>query len=45
VNLIEDATDGVLLCGWARKTSGRALRRATEQLAPAKILGLALLDA
>jgi Mrp family chromosome partitioning ATPase len=44
VNLVEDTCDGVLLCGWARRSSGRALRRAVEQLAPAKILGITLLD-
>ena len=45
VNLIEDTCDGVLLCGWARRSSGRQLRRAVEQLSPAKILGITLLDA
>jgi Mrp family chromosome partitioning ATPase len=44
VNLVEDTCDGVLVCGWSRKSSGRALRRAVEQLAPAKILGITLLD-
>lgn len=45
VNLVEDHVDGVLLTTWARKSNSRALRRAAEQLAPAKILGLTLLDA
>jgi Mrp family chromosome partitioning ATPase len=44
VNLIEDYADGVLLTAWSRQSSGRALRRAIDQLSPAKILGLTLLD-
>jgi Mrp family chromosome partitioning ATPase len=44
VNLVEDAADGVLLVGWARHTTARALARAVEQLEPAHILGVALLD-
>src|SRR5262245_12826100 len=45
VNLIEDSADGVLLVTSARKTMSRPLRRALEQLAPARLLGLVLLDA
>jgi Mrp family chromosome partitioning ATPase len=45
VNLVEDAADGVLFTAWSRTTSGRRLKQAVEQLAPAKLLGLALLDA
>ena len=44
VNLIEDSADGVLFTAWARTTSSRTLRRAIEQLAPAKLLGVTLLD-
>jgi len=44
VNLIEDSCEGVLFCGWSGRSSGRSLRTALEQLAPSKILGLALLD-
>ena len=44
VNLIEDSCDGVLFTAWARTTSSRSLRAAVEQLAPAKLLGLTLLD-
>jgi Mrp family chromosome partitioning ATPase len=44
VNLIEDCADGVLFTAWSRATSGRALRQAVEQLAPAKLLGVTLLD-
>jgi Mrp family chromosome partitioning ATPase len=44
VNLIEDAADGVLFTAWSRSTSSRKLKQAIEQLAPAKLLGLALLD-
>jgi Mrp family chromosome partitioning ATPase len=45
VNLIEDSCDGVLFTAWARTTSSRAMRSAIEQLAPAKLLGVTLLDA
>jgi Mrp family chromosome partitioning ATPase len=45
VNLVEDSCDGVLLTTWARTSTGRALRRAVEQLSPAKVLGVLLLDA
>lgn len=44
VNLIEDSCDGVLFTAWARTTSSRTLRTAIEQLAPAKLLGVTLLD-
>ncbi len=44
VNLIEDSADGVLFTAWARTTSSRTLRRAVDQLAPAKLLGVTLLD-
>ncbi|HEX8952202.1 MAG TPA: CpsD/CapB family tyrosine-protein kinase [Polyangia bacterium] len=44
VNLIEDSCDGVLFTAWARTTSSRSLRAAIEQLAPAKLLGVTLLD-
>jgi Mrp family chromosome partitioning ATPase len=44
VNLVEDVADGVLFTAWSRETSGRRLRQAIEQLAPAKLLGLALLN-
>ncbi len=44
VNLIEDSADGVLFTAWARETSSRTLRAAVEQLAPAKLLGVTLLD-
>jgi Mrp family chromosome partitioning ATPase len=44
VNLIQDSADGVLLVGWARKTTGASLRRAVDQLSPAKILGVSLFD-
>jgi Mrp family chromosome partitioning ATPase len=45
VNLIEDHVDGVLFTARARSTSARSLRAAIEQLAPAKLLGVTLLDA
>jgi Mrp family chromosome partitioning ATPase len=44
VNLIEETCDGVLFTVWSRRSSGRALTRAVEQLAPGKILGISLLD-
>jgi len=44
VNLIEDSADGVLFTAWSRSTSARSLRAAIEQLAPAKLLGVTLLD-
>lgn len=43
VNLIQDATDGVLLVARSRATTARALEHATHQLSPAKILGFTLL--
>lgn len=45
VNIVEDYCDGILLCARSRETSGRALRHAIDQLSPAKILGITLLDA
>ncbi len=45
VNLIEDATDGVVLVARAGRTSSRALAQAIEQLAPEKVIGVTLLDA
>ena len=45
VNLIQDAADGVVLAVRARKSTARDLRRAIEQLSPAKILGSVLVDA
>ena len=44
VNLIEDSADGVLLTAWARSTSSQKLRQAIDQLVPAKVLGVTLLD-
>lgn len=44
VNLIEDSADGVLFTAWARQTSSRTLKRAVDQLAAAKLLGVSLLD-
>ena len=45
VNLIEDNADGVLLVAWARRSSGRMVRKAVEQLSPTRLLGITLLDA
>jgi Mrp family chromosome partitioning ATPase len=44
VNLIEDAVDAVLLACWARRSRGRSLTKAIEQLSPAKVIGVTLLD-
>jgi Mrp family chromosome partitioning ATPase len=44
VNLIQDAADGVLLVARKRATTVRDIRRAVEQLTPAKVLGTALLE-
>ena len=44
VNVIEESADGVIFTAWARQTSSRTLQRAIEQLAPAKLLGVTLLD-
>ncbi len=45
VNLVEDAADGLLITARAGQTSTRDVRRAVQQLAPAKILGFTLIDA
>jgi Mrp family chromosome partitioning ATPase len=39
-----DAVDGILLCARAKKTRARELERATKQLAPARVVGVVLLD-
>ena len=44
VNLIQDAADGVLLVARVKRTTVRDIRRAVEQLTPAKVLGTALLE-
>jgi len=44
VNLIEDAIGALLFSARSGQTRGRALRTAFEQVSPADVLGLALLD-
>ncbi len=44
INLIQDTADGILLTAWARKSKGQAMRKAVEQLMPANILGVVLLN-
>jgi Mrp family chromosome partitioning ATPase len=44
VNMITDSVDGVLFTMLARKTSGKRLRQAIEQLGPATVVGSVLLD-
>jgi Mrp family chromosome partitioning ATPase len=44
VNLIQDSADAVFFVARARTSSGRHLRRAVEQLAPAPILGVVVIE-
>ena len=44
VNLIQDATDGVLLTVRAREVTTRDIRNAVDQLTPTKILGTTLFE-
>lgn len=44
VPLIIDSVDGILLTAVSGETNGAAVRKATSMLAPAPILGIALLD-
>lgn len=44
VNLIQDATDGVLLCARTKQVTARDIRSAVDQLTPTKILGTALFE-
>lgn len=44
VNLIQDAADGVLLTVKRKQATARQVRRAVEQLAPAHILGMTLVE-
>jgi Mrp family chromosome partitioning ATPase len=44
VNLIEDVADGVLMVARAGRSPARALSRAIDQLEPARLMGLVLLD-
>lgn len=43
VNLIEESADGVLISLWSRRSRGRLLRRAIEQIGKTKLLGSVLL--
>jgi Mrp family chromosome partitioning ATPase len=45
IHAIEDAADGVLLVARAGRSSSRALRRAVDEVSPAKLLGVGLLEA
>lgn len=45
VNLIEDAVDAVVLAATSKKSRGRDLQRAVEQLTPAKIAGVVYVEA
>jgi Mrp family chromosome partitioning ATPase len=44
VNLVQDLSDGVLFAIWSGRSTGRELRQAFEQLSPAKIVGVAMLN-
>jgi Mrp family chromosome partitioning ATPase len=44
VNLVEDLADGVVLATRAKLSTGRALKRAVDQLQPVEIFGVVLLD-
>jgi len=44
VNLMQDAADSILFTGIAGRVTARALRQSTEQLAPANILGFAMVE-
>lgn len=43
VNLIEESADGILIALWSRRSRGRVLRRAIEQIGKTKLLGSVLL--
>lgn len=45
VNVVQDAADGVLFAARSGRTSGADLRHAVQQLAPADVLGVVLVDA
>jgi len=45
VNMIADSVDGVLLTAWARKSTGRGLRQAIDQIGSASVLGAVMMDA
>ncbi len=44
VNVVADHVDGVVIAVTARRTTRRALKRAVDQLAPAPILGVVLIE-
>jgi Mrp family chromosome partitioning ATPase len=45
VNLIQDATDGIIFAVRKGRSQARELRRAVEQVSPAPVLAVALIDA
>lgn len=44
VNIVQDCADGVVMVARSRFTAGRHLRRAMEQLAPSRVLGVTMLE-
>ncbi len=44
VNLIQDATDGVVLAARTKQVTSRDMRNAVDQLTPTKILGTTLFE-
>lgn len=45
VNMISDSVDGVLLTVWRRKSTGKALKQAVEQLGASTVLGTVFMGA
>jgi hypothetical protein len=44
VNLIQDTADGIVLAARGRHSDARALKRAMDQVSPAPVLGVALVE-
>ncbi len=44
VNMIQDATDGLVIVAAASKSRGRYVKRALDQLQPDRVLGVALIE-
>ncbi len=44
VPLMSDCADGIVITAFARESNGAAIRKATQMLAPANILGIVLLE-
>jgi hypothetical protein len=44
VNLIQDTADGIIMAARSRHSDARALKRAMDQVSPAPVLGVALVE-